>query len=568
MRRKAAQCNRRVALVLTTALVVNVASPAFAHNERIHQAMTDYAYHLALAMAQVGGPGNANNALVSELATLLTTPGMADFMASAAVAVPKLRNLPSGLADDPVPCLPWTPPGKLLGLHPDWLLSNGSLAIQPMRTVVYPVTVRYLFKNGNCAIDIDYRPVGSTILMNPATGTTELDKLRSRDHTGVTLGYWAAGPDRELGDWRFRSSLLETLSSPYIKIPAGLGASSLAGAACAIACGLFPPSCAICPVVAFEAGSTVIDGIDELYATTTENEDYIGLGHHIDLKTLPTGSETFDQKPGKFMERAGPTGVPDLFEEAIMALFDLLGLHVRHDSQGPMRYQIAVAGTDNADFHADTVFRSSSAWGTPTGAHIQYTPVDNLALWGWNEFRAAKVDDPDSDPPFNPSAAPRLGAILHALGDAVSPMHTNGATGFGHRPYEESVDNKWEELVFATADVSRPGAFALSLRQAREIVSRALVWRQFILEWRAATGKPLDMPVRDLVTRLARQIRTKSASQSGVFNAGSSLVFQFVSEPNAISAYDGAAMTAFQRDTVLDGIAATLAVLISSTEVN
>jgi hypothetical protein len=76
------------------------------------------------------------------------------------------------------------------------------------------------------------------------------------------------------------------------------------------------------------------------------------------------------------------------------------------------------------------------------------------------------------------------------------------------------------------------------------------------------------MPVRDLVTRLARQIRTKSASQSGVFNAGSSLVFQFVSEPNAISAYDGAAMTAFQRDTVLDGIAATLAVLISSTEVN
>ena len=147
-------------------------------------------------------------------------------------------------------------------------------------------------------------------------------------------------------------------------------------------------------------------------------------------------------------------------------------------------------------------------------------------------------------------------------------MHTNGATGFGHRPYEESVDNKWEELVFATADASRPGAFALSLRQAREIVSRALVWRQFILEWRAATGKPLDMPVRDLVTRLARLTRAKSAGQSNVFNPGSSLVFQFVSETSAISEYDGAAMTAFQRDTVLDGIAATLAILISSTEVN
>jgi hypothetical protein len=53
MKRKAARCNRRVALVLTTALVLNAASPAFAHNERIHQAMTDYAYHLPLAMAQV-----------------------------------------------------------------------------------------------------------------------------------------------------------------------------------------------------------------------------------------------------------------------------------------------------------------------------------------------------------------------------------------------------------------------------------------------------------------------------------------------------------------------------------
>ena len=29
---------------LTTALVLNAASPAFAHNERIHQAMTDYSH--------------------------------------------------------------------------------------------------------------------------------------------------------------------------------------------------------------------------------------------------------------------------------------------------------------------------------------------------------------------------------------------------------------------------------------------------------------------------------------------------------------------------------------------
>jgi hypothetical protein len=259
--------------------------------------------------------------------------------------------------------------------------------------------------------------------------------------------------------------------------------------------------------------------------------------------------------------------VPDVLEEAVMALFDLLGLHVRHDlSQGPARYQIAVAGTANADFHPDTVFRSSSAWETETGAHIQYTPLDNLALFGWNQFRAAKLAEPGTA--FHLLAAARLGATLHGLGDAVSPMHTVGTTGFGHRPYEDSLDNKWEDLVFAEADASTPGAFALSLRQAREIVSRALVWRQFILEWRSTTGTALDMPVRDLVTALAVQTLGKSAGQPGLFNAGASIAYQFGSKSSAVAAYDDAAMTAFQRDTILDGIAATLAVLISSTEVN
>jgi hypothetical protein len=83
---------------------------------------------------------------VSELATLMTTPGMPDFMAAAAAAVPRLRALPSGLPDDPIPCLAWTPQGKLLGLHPDWLFSTGSLATQPMHAVAYPATVRYMFK--------------------------------------------------------------------------------------------------------------------------------------------------------------------------------------------------------------------------------------------------------------------------------------------------------------------------------------------------------------------------------------------------------------------------------------
>jgi len=50
-------------------------------------------------------------------------------------------------------------------------------------------------------------------------------------------------------------------------------------------------------------------------------------------------------------------------------------------------------------------------------------------------------------------------------------MHTNGATGVSHRPYEESVDNKWRSSYLRRRTPSRPGAPALSLRKAREIVS-------------------------------------------------------------------------------------------------
>jgi hypothetical protein len=45
--------HKALALALCTILIGQPAAPVFAHNERIHQQMTDYAYHLALAMAAV-----------------------------------------------------------------------------------------------------------------------------------------------------------------------------------------------------------------------------------------------------------------------------------------------------------------------------------------------------------------------------------------------------------------------------------------------------------------------------------------------------------------------------------
>jgi hypothetical protein len=557
---------KAVATALSVIFVTQTVAPAFAHNERIHLGITDYAYHLTLAMADVSAGDTTSNPLVAELAAMLSSdPNLPSFFAAAESARPKLRALRSGLADDPMPCI--DPEVAALvdddnDLMPDWQLAAPTLAEEKMGRLNYPVTTRYANKNVSCEIDKNYKPIGSMALVNPATGATPKEKFRSRDYTGVTLGYWAGGPDRALQDWIFRSTTLETLQTPAVEIGTGIGVSALAMAACAIACGMMPVLCAVCPAVAIGAGIYVIDAINDIDASSMEHDDFTGLGHHIDMKPLQAGDSAFDDQRGKFMEKAGPGGNPDLLEEMVIALYDLLGWHVRHDlSNGPKNYQIAVAGTANADGHPDSVMRSASQWETATGAHIDYTPVDNLAVWGWNEFKAKQ---PDGDPLTAALAAPRLGWSLHALGDATVPMHVVGATGFGHRPYEESFDNRWEQLVIA--DIGKPGTTAMSVRQAREIVNRALVWREFILQWRAGNGGTTDVPVRDLVTLLATQTRTDAAGVAGLYNPSASLEWQFGSEAAANAQYGSPALVAFQRDKALEAVAVSLAFLISATE--
>ena len=558
--------HRTIAAALLAVLIGQAAAPVFAHNERIHQQMTDYAYHLALAMAAVSAGDTTSNPLVAELAAMLNEdPDLPSFFDAAGLAVPKLRALRSGLPDDPWPCV--DPDVTALvdddsDSLPDWQLASGTLLEQPMSGIVYPITTRYANKNQVCEIDKTYTPIGATGLVNPASGLTPKDKFRSRDHTGVTLGYWAGGPDRALKDWVFRSTTMETLQIPAVSIGTGIGVSGLAMAACAIACGMMPILCGLCPAIAIGAGIYVVDAINDFDASSMEHDDFTGLGHHIDMKPLQPGDSTFDDRRGKSMEKAGPAGNPDLLEELVVALYDLLGWHVRHDlSSGPQNYQTAVAGTPDDDLHPDSVPRSAAEWETATGAHIDYTPVDNLALWGWNEF---KKRQPDADPEVAALAAPRLGWPLHALGDATVPMHVVGATGFGHRPYEESFDNRWEELVIA--DVAKPAATAMSVRQARQIVKRALVWRQFILQWRAGNGGTTDVPIRDLLTLLAAQTRIDAAGVAGIYNAGASIEWQFGTESTANAQYNSTALVAFQRDKALEAVAASLAFIISGME--
>jgi hypothetical protein len=425
-----------------------------------------------------------------------------------------------------------------------------------MSKVIYPVTKNYAYKNATCAIQKSWRPAAILEPFNPG-GFTE------KDHTGVTLGYWAAGPDREGKDWIMRSTTLEALQNPVVSGGTTAGVTAAVTFACLLACGIFPILCAVCPILGGAAGSEVWDAIHEVDADAIEDaSNFSGLGHFVDMKPLAPNATSFDVMPGKFAVRAGPNGNPDLTEGLARAGMSLLGLHVRHDlSLGPTNYEAFVNGTAIDDFHPDSVDRHAPHWESDTADRIQYTPVDNLARFGWQEYKN------DVGLIFGDGvvATRRLGWPLHAIGDASVPMHAVGASGHGHRPYEDSVEARLSDLLYRRHRTPEDQRKAVEL--VEKVIVRAKAWRQFVKDWRAANGQTTDVPVRDLVTALAEQTRGKAAGVNGVYNADASLEYLLFDEDSAKAKYSHPDLVAFQQDTVIDGIAASLAFLTSATEV-
>jgi hypothetical protein len=235
-------------------------------------------------------------------------------------------------------------------------------------------------------------------------------------------------------------------------------------------------------------------------------------------------------------------------ETLIMALFDLLGFHVNHTtSQGPKNYEILGGG----DAHPDSIPRTMADWETPIAIDAPFTPLDNLGKWGWDGFKTGAP---------SPAATRRFGWPLHAVGDATAPMHALGTTGHGHRPYEDVVDGKFDELVGSNDN-------AVSAATIQAVVQRGVLWRKAIQQWRAQNGQPQDIPIRDLVTALATQTRAKGQAVPGLYQPAASLEDQFGSSSLAQALYDTPAIESFQRDTVMDAIALKLAVLVSLGEV-
>ncbi len=543
--------SRIVAAILSATLAVPW--PAQAHNEDVHQRMTDYAYHVLLAGAGFAAGDPMSERLRFVLQGLVTSnPGLTAFFADAAAAKPKLRALMSGLPLDQTPCATPFLVTAFGGPLPDWQLPAGTgLDALPMGSVRLPVGFHYGYGVAICDINASYAPSGVLATVNPLVPVNP-GAFPKRDYTGVTLGYWAAAPDKETKDWVLRSTTLEALQNPAVVAGIGVSVSVAVSAVCILACGLFPPACIACPVVAVGAGGAAIDEITSIDADSLESEDYVGFGHFIDMKPTPASPTFFDSKPAKFMPRAGPNGVPDTTEELVTILFDIGGIHVNHaEAEAPTNYQIILgaSGAIGNDFHRNSIARTASEWELPTVPHLQLTPVDNLAMFGYDEARKNKG---------TPLEAKRLGWPLHALGDASVPQHAVGASGYGHRPYEDSVNMVYDALVGSNS-------VGDSVNTVSQVVQRAFKWRKFIQDWRTLHGTT-EVPVRDLVTAVAATTRAKANAQPAVFKAASSLLY-IVDEGGADASYENPAMAAIQRDLLIEGIAAELAFLIAVTEV-
>lgn len=153
------------------------------------------------------------------------------------------------------------------------------------------------------------------------------------------------------------------------------------------------------------------------------SDDYTGLWHFIHTDAGTRGR--YNDVRGMFYEGAGPN-FPGAIDIAIMAGADLSGLSLNaHMSRGNRQYG-----------KYDRVARGLPAWQAHTIGHLEFSPVSNLALHGWNEF--AK-DDYES--------ARGLAWPLHAIGDASAPHHVVGTTSHGHRPYEDFVERRWSAMM-------------------------------------------------------------------------------------------------------------------------
>ncbi len=241
--------------------------------------------------------------------------------------------------------------------------------------------------------------------------------------------------------------------------------------------------------------------------------DYTGLWHFID-EADPGGR--FNDTRGMLYESAGRDH-PGVLDVGILVVSDVFGLSLHaSESDGVANYA-----------KYDRVSRTSPQWQSTGIGHLEWSPLDHLAEYGWDKYLGT------------PTSAQGLGWALHAIGDAAEPHHVTGTTSWGHRPYEDFVEANIEELLPVTPPPDASASQILAVReQDVRVLANAFPYYQALAA--GGTTKPVPAStISQLVKTLATGTYAAISDADWPFNDSASLTYLVGSKDEADSEYLG-----------------------------
>src|SRR5262245_40621284 len=277
---------RKAAACVLALLVLQ--GPLAAHNEVVHQDMTDLAYQVMRWVETF----EARQTFDGEPA-----PGWIQFHARVVAAPAKLRARNSGLAGVPAPkslsCA--DPVYGVKDLPANWW-------DKPLGQVPFPPNFDFA-GNGGCGVRTGWKPEGIFARLGS-------DRVPFRDHTGVVLGLWAASVDRHYDDthlW-FRPTSAGGLGAVKNLVnDAGNTALELVlvPIVCFFKC-IFG-GCGSCADDA-KAAADALNPTEEIEGWLpgigdVSGDKYVGMWHHLNMNG--GASNEFDDHQGELFDEAG-----------------------------------------------------------------------------------------------------------------------------------------------------------------------------------------------------------------------------------------------------------------------
>jgi hypothetical protein len=489
---------------------------AHAYNADSHQDIVDLAWEVMLASqdpALTTGRGLFTNLKTAPQSLRIanapqTQAEWDDFLAQIRATVLALNRMPSGL-----PTTDNDDKGKFVNVRCGGIAPQLTIGRITKRISTGYGGVQKLFRGDKdpsniCASVGPRKGIYAQIGQGPATKNSPAGfvpglagEFGTTEAQGLILGWHSKAGDDGLEDVVLDSNLvLAIIDSPII---AGLsprdvvqiGLEILAIPFLCIAAIFGADTCSLEAAEDFakEANPlTAIAGLIPPMDVEFHPEIMSGMAHFINGLGKPGKPENFYyDRRGILYDHAGPDGTPGSFDILINVGTGALGAVIDYDPGSSDTHALMVDQYDlittGADGHSEPHGkRSRWEWNRDSVGHIEMTPVDNFAFFGWNQFK----NDPTRNVKF-------LRWPLHALGDATVPMHVTGTSAWGHRPYEDAFNNVLKSLRFE-------GKNGEQLEQARRILQVAFQVRQDIQARRNQTGLTSDTPIRDLITELAQ----------------------------------------------------------------